>query len=320
MKTLRFGIEIEFAAGSSGLYGTGCRNAVAQRLAEKFGVSDTAGEYDRYGSWGACPTWRDAAGRKWKCVSDGSTGVSGELVSPILTLEDLPMVQEMVREMYSMGVRSSGALNCGIHIHLDKPENPAHLRSFVRLVNHYEDVVLNGLNITPRRTGWCRPLDSKFVETVEKLTAAPSDSELRAAWRNAVSGRYHGVNLAPMYGGGGMHAHGTAELRWFDGTLHAGKVKSYVMLALGLMAKSLTAKQVSGKRATAAATTTAKLEALRKMLANVGCGNKAVEFHMANGTLERAGEAKLRWESFESLKTTVSARTEREAAYYGRAV
>jgi len=319
MKTLRFGIEIEFAAGSSGLYGTDCRNAVARMLAEKFGSSETDGEYDRYPSWGACPTWRDSAGRKWKCVSDGSPGVSGELVSPILTLEDLPMVQEMVREMFSMGVRSSGDHNCGIHIHLDKPENPAHLRSFVRLVNHYEDVVLNGLNIAPRRTGWCRPLDNKFVETVEKLTAGPSDSELRSAWRNAVSGRYHGVNLAPMYGGGGMHAHGTVELRWFNGTLHAGKVKSHVMLALGLMAKSLTAKQVSGKRAAVATTTTAKLEALRKMLANVGCGNKTVEFHMANGTLERAYEPKLRWENFESLKATVATRTASEEAY-GRAV
>ena len=312
MKTLRFGIEIEYA-------GRRDHAAVAQYLSGVVGGTYAAPERGRY-LGETNHQFLDPAGRKWKVVPDGSVA-GGELVSPVLTLEDLPLVQEMARALKARGYESSAGRNCGIHIHLDKPEEPAHMRNFVRLMNHYEPVFLAALNIGSTRSYYCRPMVASFVEAVEKLTGKASDSELRAAWRNNVGGRYHTVNLDPMYGSSGRHSHNTVEIRAFNGTLHAGKIKSYVLLTLGMMAKARTAKQVSGKRANLPVGTTATLAALRKMLANVGCGNKTAEFHFANGVLERAGERKLAWSSFEGLAAKVAEREAAEAAgYYGRAV
>ena len=41
---------------------------------------------------------------------------------------------------------------------------------------------------------------------------------------------------------------GTIELRYFNGTLHAGEVKAYVQLALAMAAKALSSKAASSKR------------------------------------------------------------------------
>jgi hypothetical protein len=46
--------------------------------------------------------------------------------------------------------------------------------------------------------------------------------------------RYYGVNFHNVW------YRGTVEFRWFEGTLHAGKVKSYVQFVLALAAKGLT--------------------------------------------------------------------------------
>lgn len=321
MATLRFGVEVEFSGY--------CNLAsLAQTLAVACGGSWAGtNQSDRYRNHSE-NKFLDSEGRKWKVVPDGSVS-GGELVSPILTMSDMGLVQTLVRAIKVAGHTSTADGCCGVHVHLDKPEDPAHLRNFIRLVNHYEDTLWEALNVGSRRSTYCRKLHPGFVSAVEKLTNKAEDNELREAWSTHVGTyeRYRAVNLHPMYGAAGSHSHGTVELRWFNGSLHAGEVKSYVMLALGLMAKARTAKQVSGTRAAVAVGTTAKLEALRKMLANVGCGNKTAEFHFANGLLAKNFEAKLAWSRFESLRATVKVRTEREEAdrargydLHGRAV
>lgn len=56
------------------------------------------------------------------------------------------------------------------------------------------------------------------------------------------SSRYHGLNLNSFF------YRTTIEFRYFNGTLHAGEVKAYVQLVLGLAAKALTSKSGSSKR------------------------------------------------------------------------
>jgi len=41
---------------------------------------------------------------------------------------------------------------------------------------------------------------------------------------------------------------GTVEFRWFEGTLHAGKVKAYIQFVLALSAKAINARASSSKR------------------------------------------------------------------------
>lgn len=62
-------------------------------------------------------------GRVWKVVADASLNntpkrLQAEIVSPILTYEDIPMVQKIVRQVRTVaGAKISK--QCGIHIHID---------------------------------------------------------------------------------------------------------------------------------------------------------------------------------------------------------
>ena len=55
--------------------------------------------------------------------------------------------------------------------------------------------------------------------------------------------RYHGLNLNNIW-----RSIGTVELRYFNSTLHAGKVKSYIQLCLALSAKALNARSASHRK------------------------------------------------------------------------
>ena len=54
--------------------------------------------------------------------------------------------------------------------------------------------------------------------------------------------RYHGVNLNSLF------FRGTIEFRWFQGTIHAGEIKSYIQLVLAIAAKAISAKSSSSRR------------------------------------------------------------------------
>jgi hypothetical protein len=55
--------------------------------------------------------------------------------------------------------------------------------------------------------------------------------------------RYHFLNLHSLFNGVG-----TLELRAFNGTLHAGKIRSYIVLALAMNHQALTQKFASTKK------------------------------------------------------------------------
>jgi len=55
--------------------------------------------------------------------------------------------------------------------------------------------------------------------------------------------RYHGLNFNNIW-----RSIGTIELRYFNSTLHPGKVKSYVQLCLLLSAKALNARSASHRK------------------------------------------------------------------------
>lgn len=122
LKKQNYGIEIEM----TGL----TREAAAKALANYFGTNPR----DKGGVYG---TWEvpDTEGKTWKLVSDASiaqekkTGrgkyekvyhgkdYSVEMVSPVLTYEELPKLQEAVRQVRHAGAKVNSS--CGIHIHID---------------------------------------------------------------------------------------------------------------------------------------------------------------------------------------------------------
>jgi hypothetical protein len=111
LRELNFGIEIETVKRT--------REVVAKAIQMAVG-----GEVRHVGTPSHYDPWevKDARGRVWKVVADGSLinvpfSLRAELVSPVLTYEDLPLLQEVVRAVRTCGAKVDD--RCGIHVHVD---------------------------------------------------------------------------------------------------------------------------------------------------------------------------------------------------------
>ena len=240
MKTLNFGIEIETIGQT--------RDKVAGAIAGVVGgtVIYTGGTYS---AWQVS----DRKGRTWKAVSDSSLNapkhLQAEIVSPVLGYEDIEELQEVVRAVRSAGARVDAS--CGIHIHIDKSKfNAKAIRNFVKIINKQEAIIHKALGIADARLSrWCKGIDPNFLEKIEECRTLTMDF-LNYAWygrlnptpRHYDNSRYHGVNLHNIW------YRGTIELRWFESTLHAGKVKAYIQFCLALAAKALNARSANSKK------------------------------------------------------------------------
>lgn len=245
----RFGIEVEFTGIS--------RRKAAEVLAS---VLEADG-FDHRSSYDA-RTVCDAQGREWKIVYDSSIetciktldtayryedNYKVEFVSPILTYDaDIKTLQRILRAFRKAGGCVKGT--SGIHIHLDGGDhNAKSIKNFINLVASRNDLLYKALQVQPSRICYCKKLDETFVEAI-KAKAPKTLAEVEDIWYSGYGGlrdshyhqsRYHFLNLHSFF-----HGHGTVELRGFNSTLHAGVVRSYVVLALALNYQALTAKSV----------------------------------------------------------------------------
>lgn len=252
----RFGIEIEM----TGITRSEAANIVAKTIN---GTKQNIG--GSYGKWEV--TQPD--GRKWSIVYDGSilrrkkTGntlttthddaYSVELVSPILTYrQDIETLQEIVRELRKGGAISKPELQCGIHIHLDgEPHTPLSIRNFINIIASKNDLLYKALQITPERMRWCKKMDERLVKRI-KTTRPKTKAAIQRIWYERYGGystthyhesRYHFLNLHSYFTG-----HHTVELRGFNGELHAGKIRAYIVLALALNYQALTQRGASSRK------------------------------------------------------------------------
>jgi len=209
MKTLRFGIEIETIGQT--------RDAVARAIQTVVG-----GTVQHIGS-PACYDPYDvvaADGRRWRVMADSSLNADrsrqAEVVSPILTYDDLETLQEVIRAVRRAGARVDSS--CGIHIHVDAARfDVGALRNLVKIVNKQEQLIEHALGITEaRRSRWCRGIDQSFLAKIERQR--PSDlEEMNRAWygyhnrapQHYDHTRYHGVNLHNVW------FRGTVEYRCY---------------------------------------------------------------------------------------------------------
>lgn len=240
IKTLTYGVEIE-------TYGAG-REAVARAIAaEVGGTARPAGGF--YQKWEAVMP----DGRKWTTMTDASiSGHAGaEVVSPILRWEDMDLLQRVVRAVRRAGAKVNES--CGIHVHVGAERfkrDPKALVRLAKIVHKHEDILFEMLcTCASRRARWCRPVSQSFLAKVENYRGSSLDY-LNRAWyghrnlnpQHYDSSRYHALNLHNVW------FRGTVEFRWYEATLHAGKVKAAVHLALGLAAKALDTKSASSKK------------------------------------------------------------------------
>lgn len=252
MKTQRFGIEIELTGIT--------REEAAKVIAGYFGTeSYYAGTY--YKTYGA----KDTKGREWKATFDSSIvserKVRGrkvaagdeykcEIVSPILTYDDIPDLQEIIRQLRHKGAFASE--KCGIHIHVDASRyTPQTLRNMVNIIASKEDILYKALRIDSARLYYCKKVNEKLIETINKKKPKTIE-QLKDLWyaedpnsnrnKHYNSTRYHGLNLHATF------TKGTVEFRLFNSTTHAGEIKAYIQFCLAVSHQALTQKSASPRR------------------------------------------------------------------------
>ncbi len=253
MLNAKFGIEIEF---------TGITREKAAKVAAEF----LQGTYSEGGTYYDTKKVKTPDGRVWKFMSDGSIHCqrkeggrkvaagreySVELVSPILTYqEDIETLQELVRKLRKAGAFTN--TSCGIHIHLDGAEHtPRSIRNFVNIIASKNDLFYKALQIAPQRMNYCKRMDSILVEKMNRKKPKTL-REIEDIWYEGYSesrsthyhnSRYHFLNLHSFFTG-----NHTVELRGFNSELHAGKIRSYIVLALAINHQALTQKCASSKK------------------------------------------------------------------------
>ena len=241
-----FGIEIEM----TGL----TRKKAARVIAEHFGTvpEHVGGNYDKYIA-------RDPLGRVWQVVSDSSIEscrkINGslqyvddrsyqvEMVSPICSYSDIETIQEIVRKLRGKGAVSNEST--GVHVHVDAMHFDANsLRNLTNIMRSKEDILYKALQVGPtRESGYCRKVDEDFLMRLNE-SKPKTREELKQLWYNGDDGsgyhyhhsRYKGLNLHAVF------QKGTVEFRLFNGTTHAGKIKTYIQLSLAICSQALTQK------------------------------------------------------------------------------
>lgn len=249
MLTKRFGIEIELTGITKDTAANTVKGIVGGRL------QHTRDGYDTIKINATdVRTWKimnDASIRKqdrWGNTNDRDYSV--EFVSPILTATDIDTVQEIVRALRTAGGKTNSS--CGIHIHLDGADHTVQsLKNFINIIASKNDLLYKALQIKPDRIRWCKKMDKRLIDEIRKKKPKTMQ-EIKDIWYNERNAGYHSHYDQTRYHFLNLHSYfegnHTVELRGFNSTLHAGKVKAYILLALALNKQALIQKKASSKK------------------------------------------------------------------------
>ena len=256
MKKQTIGVEVEMNNIT--------RKEAAMLAATFFGTGryeDTA-RRNGYYTWSA---W-DAQGREWKFQRDvsivGPDDEKCEMVTPILTWDDIETLQELCRQLRHKGAKSDATRGCGVHIHIGaNGHTPQTLRNLANIMASHEDLLTAALNLdTSRINRYCRTVNRVFLSRVNQKKPKTM-SALADLWYNTQNAsygrdqhyndsRYHMLNLHATF------TKGTVEFRLFQfdaptedrkGGIHAGQLKSYIQLCLALSQMAKTVRTASAK-------------------------------------------------------------------------
>lgn len=248
IKNQRFGMENEMTGIT--------RKRAADVLAAFF---DTQPAYigGIYGEWQV----EDGDGRTWALRYDGSirteypnnTGrraspseYAVELVTPVLTYEDMDCLQEAIRTLKQAGAKVNDS--CGLHVHIDGANhNRQSLKNLLSIMYSKEDMLFKALQVNENREErWCKKVREPMLQKARRLSAEETKdlTRLEDIWYEGFdacnyredhynNSRYYALNLHSLFTGG------TVEFRCFNATLHAGRAKAYLNLCLAMSAKAI---------------------------------------------------------------------------------
>lgn len=255
MKEQCFGVEIEMTGVT--------REEAAQALADYFGTTPRYYGHT-YDSW----TVQDPAGKKWKLMSDSSIQpecqsedgylrlekyskegkrYKVEMVTPKLTYDELPRLQECMRCVKSIGAKVNDS--CGLHVHVDASNhNRQSLKNLIGIMYSKEDLLFKALQVNEdRAVCWCKKVREPMLKEARTLSAEETSdlTQLENIWYEGFENdgrtrrdhynksRYYALNLHSVF------YRGTVEWRCFNSTLDPAKAAAYVHLCLAMSAQAI---------------------------------------------------------------------------------
>ena len=203
----------------------------------------------------------DREGKSWRFVYDSSINAFQrqgnrlepteegiyhvEMNSPKLEYSEMGKLQEVVRSL-----RRAGAVvnsSCGMHVHVDASHHtPQSLKNALSIMYSKEDILFKALNVNENRVQrWCQKVREPMLERIRRLPTDVSMERLKQEWYGGSDGscehynwtRYYALNLHSVF------YRGTLEWRCFESTLHAGKVRANITLALAISAQAINQKK-----------------------------------------------------------------------------
>ena len=183
MKKQTIGVEVE-------MYNI-TREKAARTIAEYFHTEGTV-KYigGSYSAW-AC---KDNKGREWKITRDSSIQAASddekaELGTPILTYEDIPDLQEILRQLRHKGAKSDPAHMCGVHIHIGlNGHTPKSLRNLANIMASHESLLISAMRLDRNRINrYCRTVDPSFLERLNRRKPKTME-QLADIWYEGVWG------------------------------------------------------------------------------------------------------------------------------------
>lgn len=187
---------------------------------------------------------RSAPAPYWTIKSDGSVSSGGEMVSPILDIDDPASREQVTRAINAL--RAAGCTTdaaAGIHVHIDGSDlTPEQVAAVARVFTKFEDCIYRVASsgwqtIRHGANRYAKPLGDAQVKalakakTMEKVSAgyygAPG-----AEYRHTSHGdnaRYYGLNLHSWF------YRKTIEFRVFNSSLNPERVQGYIGMCMAIV-------------------------------------------------------------------------------------
>ena len=251
-ETTTFGIELEFA---------GITRKEAAEVLHSYLHSDKriAGRHFGY-------VVTDQQGREWVIDNDPSILADyeqqNELVTPVLTETDMPILKGIVEELKKVGAISSDELGAGLHIHISGSGHTAQtLRNLTNVMASHEDQLFKAFGVTkPDRTGhFCKKVDERFLKKLNE-TKPETITEFADIWYKSQGcdflredrynqSRYHALNLHALFC---PYRFGTIEFRFGQWTAQNSMdwtvLEAFIRICLAMNNLAKTIKTASAKR------------------------------------------------------------------------
>jgi len=235
----RFGIEIETAGCDRAKIAQAIKTVVNGVITQEFG-----------GYQASLVTQPD--GRIWRVQNDVSITIihghkGSEIVSPILTYDDIPVLQDIIR-----AVKRAGCIphrSASVHYHISAaPHTAQSLANLAKMVYRNEEMLFQAIGTSPERLArYTKPMEQEFINRVAQHRPETME-ELNVAWYGQANphpehlhrSRYVGLNFNNLW-----RSIQTVEFRYANASLNPQKITSWLQLFLALSARALNMKQTT---------------------------------------------------------------------------